>query len=124
MPKVRYFEVTADDPERAVRFYSEVFGWFAEKWQEAAYWQISAGEEDEPGVSGAVRPRLDGATGTIDVIDVSDLDAALERVVAAGGRVVQARQTIPFQGYTAYCADTEGNVFGLIQYDPEARPGE
>ncbi len=33
MPRVVHFEIHADDPERAVRFYKKVFGWKIEKWQ-------------------------------------------------------------------------------------------
>jgi predicted enzyme related to lactoylglutathione lyase len=32
MPKVIWFEIPADDPERAIKFYEDVFGWKIEKW--------------------------------------------------------------------------------------------
>ena len=32
MPRVVHFEIRADNPERAVKFYSEIFGWEIQKW--------------------------------------------------------------------------------------------
>jgi uncharacterized protein len=123
MAKVRYVELTADEPERALRFYANVFGWFAEKWQHPEdYWQLSGGEESEPGVNGAVRRRIDGAQGAVPMIDVEDVVAAIARVLEAGGTVVSGHEVVPHVGYTAYCLDTEGNAFGLIQFDETAAP--
>lgn len=31
MPRVVHFDITADDPERASKFYTDVFGWRIEK---------------------------------------------------------------------------------------------
>ena len=125
MGRVVYFEITAEDPERAVRFYSDVFGWFVEKWQSPAdYWACSTGEEDEPGINGAImrRPLTDARGGTIPTLAVEDLASALEHVLEAGGEVVQGRKTIPYVGYHAYCRDPEGNVFGVLERDAGARP--
>jgi predicted enzyme related to lactoylglutathione lyase len=40
-----YFEIQADDPSRAINFYSKIFGWkFAEvKGLPVAYWTIETG---------------------------------------------------------------------------------
>ena len=47
MPRVVHFEINADDVERAVQFYSDVFGWKAEKWAgPMEYWLIMTGEGD------------------------------------------------------------------------------
>jgi predicted enzyme related to lactoylglutathione lyase len=32
------------------------------------------------------------------------------------------RMTIPNVGYVAYLKDTEGNIFGVLQSDPGAKP--
>jgi hypothetical protein len=32
MPRVVHFEIYADNPERAIRFYETVFGWQVHKW--------------------------------------------------------------------------------------------
>ncbi len=33
MPRVVHFEINADDPERAAKFYQNVFGWKIKKWE-------------------------------------------------------------------------------------------
>ena len=47
MSKVIHFEIPADDPKRAIKFYEDVFGWEIEKWEQGDYWLVSTGPEDE-----------------------------------------------------------------------------
>jgi catechol 2,3-dioxygenase-like lactoylglutathione lyase family enzyme len=66
MPRVVHFEISVDDPERAIRFYSDVFGWKIEKWEGPMdYWLITTGPENEPGIDGALIRRQDPAVPTI-----------------------------------------------------------
>ncbi len=45
MPRPVHFEISADDPERALHFYQAVFGWKSQKWDGPQdYWLISTGE--------------------------------------------------------------------------------
>ncbi len=40
-----YFEIEADDPARAINFYTQVLGWrFSEDQGPGRYWRIEAGE--------------------------------------------------------------------------------
>ena len=121
MPRVVHFEINADEPERAVRFYEQVFGWKVKKWEgPIEYWLVTTGEAPEPGIDGAIMRRA--GQGTIyNTIDVPDVDRFMRKVVEAGGRVVQPKTAIPGVGHFAYCADTEGNVFGIMQEDPSAQ---
>jgi predicted enzyme related to lactoylglutathione lyase len=45
----------------------------------------------------------------------------MAKVTAAGGKVLGPKTTIPGVGYHAYCQDTEGNVFGILQTDMSAK---
>jgi predicted enzyme related to lactoylglutathione lyase len=55
MPKVIHFDLTADDPERAIAFYQSVFGWKVRKWiNPDEYWHITAGDDDEFGIDGGL----------------------------------------------------------------------
>jgi len=120
MLRVVHFEMPADDPERAVTFYEEVFDWSISKWEGPFdYWLASTGPDDAPGIHGAIAPR-DHKVTTI-TIDVPSVDEFTEKIVEAGGSVVMPKRPIPGMGYIAYCMDTEGNVFGIIEYDPSAR---
>jgi predicted enzyme related to lactoylglutathione lyase len=121
MPRVIHFELSADEPERAVKFYEEVFGWQTKKWDgPQSYWLLMTGDKQQPGIDGGLMRRSDNplpshlATNTIDVPSV---DEYTEKITAHGGKVVIPKGTVPGVGYVAYCEDTEGNVFGLMQFD-------
>jgi catechol 2,3-dioxygenase-like lactoylglutathione lyase family enzyme len=54
MPRVIHFEIPADNAERAIKFYSDVFGWNIQKWGPQDYWLVDTGEKDQPGIGGAI----------------------------------------------------------------------
>lgn len=121
MSRVVHFEIPADVPERAIKFYEKVFDWQIEKWDgPVEYWLIMTGEEDKPGIDGGLARREDPNTGVENTIDVKDLDATLANVKAQGGEVIRPRMAVPGVGWLAYIKDTEGNVFGLMESDPKA----
>jgi len=49
MPRVIHFEIHADEPERAIRFYSSVFGWEFVKFPNAItdYWVVKTGDASQ-----------------------------------------------------------------------------
>lgn len=121
MPRPVHFELCADDPERAAAFYEHVFGWEVRKWDgEYDYWLLLTGEDDEPGINGGIVRREDSVAGTVNIVDVPSLDLALMRIQDAGGTVIFSRQTLVGVGYLAYCRDTEGNAFGIMERDDSA----
>ena len=121
MSRIIHFEIPADDPERAIKFYEKVFDWQIEKWDgPIEYWLIMTGEEDKPGIDGGLARREDPTTGVENTIDVKDLDASLANVKNNGGKVIRPRIAVPGVGWMAYIKDTEGNVFGLMESDLEA----
>lgn len=120
MPRVVHFEMPADDLQRASRFYQDVFGWQMQPWgAEGEYILVSTGKEG-PGIDGGITQRIPDRSGTINTIDVSSVDEYVEKIVAHGGTVVAPKMAIPQVGYAAYCRDTEGNLFGLMQEDQSA----
>jgi predicted enzyme related to lactoylglutathione lyase len=121
MSRVVHFEIPADDPERAIRFYEKVFGWRIEKWDgPIEYWLVMTGPEDEPGIDGGLARREDPNTGVENTIDVKNLDASLADVEDQGGQILRPRMAVPGVGWMAYIKDTEGNIFGLMESDPKA----
>jgi predicted enzyme related to lactoylglutathione lyase len=122
MPRVIHFEINADQPERAVKFYSGVFGWKIKNWGGPVdYWLASTGEEGEHGIDGAITKRMSPAASTVNTISVPSLDEFMSKVSMNGGKVITPRMTVPGVGYFAYCQDTEGNVFGIMQEDSSAK---
>ena len=125
MPRPVHFEIHAAEPARAQSFYEHVFGWRFQRWGDNPYWLVQTGEG--PGIDGGMVPRQgpqpapDAPVAAFPLtMDTADLDATLDAVVAAGGTVVVPRSALPGVGYTAYCKDTEGNIFGLMQSDKSA----
>jgi predicted enzyme related to lactoylglutathione lyase len=121
MPRVIHFEIPADNAERAIKFYSDVFGWNIQKWGPQDYWLVDTGEKDQPGIGGAITKRTDPTTTTVNTIDVPSLDEYLNKITKSGGKVLTTKNTIPGVGYFAYCRDTEGNTFGVLQSDESAK---
>lgn len=120
MARPYHFELGAIDPARAAVFYKAVFGWTIERWNgPTEYYLVRTGAETEPGIDGGISPSRDGTVCTINTIGVHSLDTAVEAVIAHGGSVVSPPNVIPGVGSLAYCKDTEGNIFGLME---EERP--
>lgn len=120
MARPIHFEIPADNPERAIGFYQKAFGWKIQKWEgPMPYWLVQTGEEG-PGIDGGLHLREHAGQGTVNTIGVTQLDEAVRQVQAAGGKVAAPKVAIPGVGWLAYCTDTEGNTFGLMQSDPAA----
>ena len=54
---VNHFAIHADDVERAKSFYSNVFSWRFEEWGPPDFYLISTGNEEFPGIRGALQKR-------------------------------------------------------------------
>jgi predicted enzyme related to lactoylglutathione lyase len=120
MPRVVHFELPADDPERAVAFYTGVFGWKIDKYEGPVdYWLITTGEGEEPGIDGAIARRKDLPNVT-NTVSVPSVDEFSQKIQDAGGQIVLPKMPIPGIGYMAYCKDPEGTVFGIMESDPSA----
>jgi predicted enzyme related to lactoylglutathione lyase len=123
MPRVIHFEIHAENPERAVEFYSQVFGWNIYKWEGSVeYWLIETGQEGTPGINGGIIKRkgeLDGQAviAYVCTIDVPNADEFAIKVEKNGGQIVIPKNAIPGVGWLVYCKDTEGNIFGIMQND-------
>lgn len=122
MSRVAHFEICADHLDRAVNFYRHVFGWEIRPWEgpDEYYIVITGDDEDGPGINGGIVHRSASHAGSVNLIDVPSLDHSLLRVVEADGEIIHSRSTIVGVGYVAYCRDSEGNAFGLLELDDTA----
>ena len=122
MPRVVHFEIPADEPERAISFYERVFGWTFQKWEGPMdYWLVTTGPEEEPGIDGGLGPRTGSTSGIENTIGVDSVDDTIAEIRAGGGKVIRPKMAVPGVGWMAYCQDTEGNTFGLMEDDPTAK---
>src|SRR5689334_14018174 len=112
MSRVIHFEIHAENPERAVKFYSELFQWEFTKWEGPMdYWLVKTGEEGTPGINGGLLKRH----GTIDgqaviayvcTIDVAGIDQCVQAITAKGGTIALPKMPVPGVGWLAYGKDT------------------
>ena len=119
MNSIVHFEIQADDPLRAMEFYQKVFDWNIEKMHAPLeYWLIEMGDDL---IGGAIKHREkpvidESANAYVCIINVASIDEIAKKIISAGGSVTSEKTMIPTIGWHLYCKDTEGNVFGLIQY--------
>ncbi|MDQ2961870.1 MAG: VOC family protein [Pseudomonadota bacterium] len=124
-----HFEIHADNPRRAIEFYTALFGWTFSQWDAPQdYWLVKTGESGTSGIDGGLLPRrgpgptpMQAANAFVCTVDVADVDAAIRKVGDAGGKIVVAKMPISAVGWLAYAHDTEGNIFGIMQMDANAK---
>lgn len=119
MPKIVHFEIPADDLERAQKFYADLFGWKIKSWEGSEeYLMIDTGEEKA--IEGGVLRRRAPEHTVTNYVGVDSVDVYLKKVAALKGEVVAPKMPVPKMGYYAICKDTENNIFGIWEDDPEA----
>ncbi len=137
--RVVHFEIEAEDPKRASKFYSDAFGWTTQEQgdQYSGYIVVQSGpampDPKDWGINGGIF-KADGDKKLLNafrcVIGVEDIDKAVADVKAAGGKVeghilndkgedMGEKVEIPGIGTWAKCEDTEGNLFSVLQPSPD-----
>ena len=128
--RVVHFEIQVDNPERAIEFYRNVFGWEFSKWGEQAYWMVMTAAKDstEPGINGGLLPRPAktppqecGTNAFVCTVQVESFDAIAAKIATAGGAVAMPKFALPGMAWQGYFLDTEGNTFGIHQPDMAAK---
>jgi uncharacterized protein len=122
MAKVVHFEIPFDNKQRAMKFYTDAFGWNLMEFPEMNY--VMAGTTDvdekqmpkEPGaINGGLFQRPAEAPNPVIYVDVPSVEQAIGKVKNAGGTVVTPRTPIPGMGAYGRVKDTEGNIVGLFE---------
>jgi predicted enzyme related to lactoylglutathione lyase len=104
---------TSGDPEAAKTFYAELLGWDYDVWK-AGEWDYPMIKVDDQ-THGGFGPSQGGAPPhwLLHVL-VDDVDAAAERVKAAGGSIIVDPMDIPEVGRMVVTADPQGAVVSLF----------
>ena len=106
----------------AIEFYKKAFGWQIQKWPGPQdYWLVTTGADGDRGINGGILRRQHPGAGTCNTVSVASVDDAVATITKNGGKVALAKMAVPGVGYLAYCMDTEGNVFGVLQPDTNAK---
>jgi predicted enzyme related to lactoylglutathione lyase len=112
--RVGWHELLAADRRKAFAFYGEVFGWqnaSAEVDPANEYQLFSAGGQTIGGMF--TKQREEPLPFWLCYINVDDVDAALERVKAAGGSIFQGPLELLGDIWIARCRDAQGAGFAL-----------
>jgi len=121
MPRISHFDIPADDPTRAQKFYAEVFDWKFDKWDGPMdYWMVKTGD-NEVGINGGLSKRMPGQMGITNTINVLSVDEFTKKIIEMGGQLIIPKMAIPKIGWFAQCTDTEGNAFGIIEMNEKAQ---
>ncbi len=117
-----WFEVPADDPDRAQKFYKSMFGWNFAKLPAAIndYWHIDTGGPDAS-PDGGMMPRMHPQQPITNYVSVPSVTRAAAKVEKLGGTVCKPKTPVPGMGYFAICLDTEGNTFALWEMNEPAK---
>ncbi len=119
-PSLVWFEIPADNPERAKKFYAALFGWKIKKFPGMTdYWHIDTGGGDDTPDGGLIA-RKQPEQPITNYIAVSSVDAAAAKVQKLGGTICVPKMAVPQMGYFAICQDTEHNTFALWEMDDSA----
>ena len=112
--RVGWHELLAADWRKAFGFYSEVFGWRQADSDFAgaeSYQVFSAGGQPIGGIFNK-RP-LEPIAFWLYYFNVDDVDAAIVRVRAGGGRVYEGPLELPNGSWIVRCLDPQGATFAL-----------
>ena len=121
MSRIVHVEIPTKDPDKSVDFYTKAFGWEIEKWDGPQdYWLIATGDQQAPGINGAFMRASDSWKVPTFVLDVEDVDETIRKVTENGGTVAMPKGPVPGIGWVAYFHDPSGNLFGVMQNDPNA----
>jgi uncharacterized protein len=116
-----WFEIPADNVERAKKFYGSLFGWKIEKFPGVTdYWHIDTGGGDDT-PDGGLMKRVHSEQPITNYVAVSSVDKAAANVEKLGGKICKAKTAVPQMGYFAICQDTENNMFALWERNERAK---
>jgi predicted enzyme related to lactoylglutathione lyase len=132
-----HFEIPADNPERAAKFYRELFGWDIKRFEGSSegmdyrpenfeYWMVNTvptdaqGRPTEPGVNGGLMRRMFPNQTPVNYVSVESVDDFVRKAEQLGAKVLMGKSPVPGMGWFAQLNDTEGNVFAIWELDPSA----
>ena len=116
-----WFEIPADNPERAKAFYNHLFGWNINPFPGGGdYWHIDTGGADDT-PDGGMMTRKHPQQPITNYINVPSVTKFMAKVKKLGGEVCMAKTAVRGMGYFAVCKDTENNTFALWEMSRSAK---
>jgi predicted enzyme related to lactoylglutathione lyase len=122
MANIAYFEIPADNVDRAKHFYHTLLGWKIEPTKTSMdpskvammeYQDVNTGEAKEGTLSMGGMYKRQMSEFIVNYVMVEDIDKVLSKVEKLGGKIAVPKMEIKSVGLTAIIQDTEGNAIGL-----------
>ncbi|WP_051116025.1 VOC family protein [Methyloferula stellata] len=113
--RVGWHELLAANWEKALAFYTALFGWQKAEAQEGAmgtYQQFSAAGETSGGMF--TKPPTLPYPFWLYYFNVTDVEAAAQRVEAGGGEILYGPMEVPGGSLIVHCTDPQGAIFALL----------
>jgi predicted enzyme related to lactoylglutathione lyase len=122
MPNIAYFEIPANNVDRAKHFYHTLLGWKIEPTRTAMdpakvasmqYHDVITGEPQEGTLNMGGLYKRQMSEQIVNHVMVEEIDKVLAKVEKLGGKIVVPKMDIPNVGLNAIIQDTEGNNIGI-----------
>jgi len=114
--KLVWVDLVTTDPQKAVQFYSTVFGWQAQYFADEKYIELN---RDGRLICSVVlfedEEAKDGDARWLVSISVDDVDEATQRAVDNGGSVLESPTDLPDRGRYSVVSDAQGAVLMLLR---------
>ncbi len=111
---VVHFEIIGKDTAKTQSFYADLFGWKIDANNPMNYGMVDNGGK---GINGGVAGYGDSGdpARTTFYVEVSDLQAKLDKAESLGGKTIMPVTEIPGAVTMAMFSDPDGNVIGMTK---------
>jgi predicted enzyme related to lactoylglutathione lyase len=116
-----WFEIPADDLQRAKKFYGSLFGWKVNAFPgKADYLHLdTSGRDASP--DGALMARMHPGHTITNYISVESINRYCAKITKLGGEICVPKTAVPGMGFFAICKDTENNTFAIWEVNEKAK---
>lgn len=115
--QVLQIEFHLDKPSETAKWYGEQFGWTIQEWPQYNYTTARWNDGAPGGGFGQAGEGFPAGTVVI-YIESDDVQADLDRVIAAGATLVSPPMDLPGVGTMGFFRDPAGQVTGLLKPQP------
>lgn len=122
MNGLTHFEIPVDDIDKAKEFYSNLFDWEFNYFEEMKYLMFTTESEDgKSKVGGGIFKKQNENHTVTNYITVKSLADSAEKVEELGGKIVVPKSPVPGMGWFVHFTDMDGNLLALWENDSEAK---
>jgi predicted enzyme related to lactoylglutathione lyase len=114
--KFGWYELMTSDTKAAGKFYSDVVGWTTQDVSSADGMQYTTFNLGEVGIAGMLN--IPGHTAWVGYIAVDDVDAHIEKIVEAGGKLWKPATDVPGMLRFAVMSDPQGAA--IVVFTPNS----